>query len=202
MNKVFTDAYATLNGSEIRCKSTFTAENIAAIFSVATLFVLCNPDKVLSFVNDRVSNSEVLTCHLQIREKHEKSAPNIHQCNRWPLTLACGYGQAVPTNRFLATYQLDSAAFFYGGVASQLNSLSSAGVSSSNDVGFNCDFGSACSSCSSSSTGRNNARDSGLFSWFGGGGGRNGGNGGGGGGKGGSDATFAVSASIASSTSM
>jgi hypothetical protein len=41
------DAQARLPGKRIQCKSTFMAEHIASIFSVATLFVLCNPDKVI-----------------------------------------------------------------------------------------------------------------------------------------------------------
>jgi hypothetical protein len=28
-----------------------------------------------------------------------------HQCNKWPITLACGYGRPVPSNRFLASRQ-------------------------------------------------------------------------------------------------
>lgn len=31
-----------------------------------------------------------------------------HQCHKWPLTLACGYGKAAPTNRFIATRQRDT----------------------------------------------------------------------------------------------
>ncbi len=40
------DAEAELSGNTIECKSAFIAEHLASVFSVAMLFVLCNPDKV------------------------------------------------------------------------------------------------------------------------------------------------------------
>ena len=51
----FSDAQARMPGKRIQCKSTFMAEHIACIFSVATLFVLCNPDKVEVVWNDFLS---------------------------------------------------------------------------------------------------------------------------------------------------
>lgn len=40
------DAQARLNGRRMHCRSTQTAEHIASIFAIGTLFILCNPDKV------------------------------------------------------------------------------------------------------------------------------------------------------------
>lgn len=65
----------------MNCRSTQTAENLACIFSISTLFILCNPDK--------------------IRSKQDNT-PVGHQCQKWPMTLASGYGRSVPSNRFLA----------------------------------------------------------------------------------------------------
>ncbi|VDL86455.1 unnamed protein product, partial [Nippostrongylus brasiliensis] len=42
---VIGDAQARLPGKRIECRSTNTAEQIASVFCVSTLFVLCNPDK-------------------------------------------------------------------------------------------------------------------------------------------------------------
>lgn len=65
----------------MHCRSMQTAEHIASIFSIGTLFILCNPDKVRS-------QQDVTTVGWQ--------------CQKWPMTLACGYGRPVPSNRFLA----------------------------------------------------------------------------------------------------
>ncbi|PIO56361.1 hypothetical protein TELCIR_22240, partial [Teladorsagia circumcincta] len=73
-------AQARLPGKRIECRSTNTAEQIASVFCVSTLFVLCNPDKVRSR-NDSTSVG--------------------HQAHKWPLTLACGYGRQLPSNRIL-----------------------------------------------------------------------------------------------------
>ncbi|VDM24562.1 unnamed protein product [Toxocara canis] len=81
---VIGDAQARLPGKRIQCRSTLTAEHLACVFSVATLFVLCNPDKVRSRSDTTVVG---------------------YQCHKWPLTLACGYGKALPSNRYLATKQ-------------------------------------------------------------------------------------------------
>uniref|UniRef100_A0A0M3HR55 SHR-BD domain-containing protein n=1 Tax=Ascaris lumbricoides TaxID=6252 RepID=A0A0M3HR55_ASCLU len=78
------DAQARLPGKRIQCRSTLTAEHLACVFSVATLFVLCNPDK--------------------IRSRSDTTAIG-YQCHKWPLTLACGYGKTLPSNRYLATQQ-------------------------------------------------------------------------------------------------
>ncbi|EYC04497.1 hypothetical protein Y032_0087g2046 [Ancylostoma ceylanicum] len=77
---VIGDAQARLPGKRIECRSTNTAEQIASVFCVSTLFVLCNPDKVRSR-NDSTSVG--------------------HQAHKWPLTLACGYGRQLPSNRVL-----------------------------------------------------------------------------------------------------
>uniref|UniRef100_A0AC34RP08 Uncharacterized protein n=1 Tax=Panagrolaimus sp. JU765 TaxID=591449 RepID=A0AC34RP08_9BILA len=78
------DAQARLNGRRMHCRSIQTAEHIASIFSIGTLFVLCNPDKVRS---------------------RQDTTPVGHQCQKWPMTLACGYGRPVPSNRYLAQGQ-------------------------------------------------------------------------------------------------
>ncbi|KAI6202965.1 hypothetical protein M3Y94_00502000 [Aphelenchoides besseyi] len=76
------DAQARLNGRRIHCRSTQTAEHLACIFSIGTLFVLCNPDKIRSRADTNLVG---------------------HQCQKWPLALSCGYGQPTPSNRFLAS---------------------------------------------------------------------------------------------------
>ncbi|VDM59654.1 unnamed protein product [Angiostrongylus costaricensis] len=80
---VIGDAQARLPGKRIECRSTNTAEQIASVFCVATLFVLCNPDKIRSR-NDGTSIG--------------------HQAHKWPLTLACGYGRQLPSNRILQSH--------------------------------------------------------------------------------------------------
>lgn len=86
MHHVFSDAQARLPGKRIECRSTNTAEQIASIFCVATLFVLCNPDK--------------------IRSRNDSTSVG-HQAHKWPLTLACGYGRQLPTNRLLLSADQD-----------------------------------------------------------------------------------------------
>jgi hypothetical protein len=81
---VIGDAQARLNGRRMHCRSTQTAEHIASIFSIGTLFVLCNPDKVRT---------------------RQDSSPIGHQCQKWPMTMACGYGRPVPSNRYLSQGQ-------------------------------------------------------------------------------------------------
>jgi len=39
----FEDAQARLNGRRMHCRSTQTAEHLACIFGIGTLFILCNP---------------------------------------------------------------------------------------------------------------------------------------------------------------
>ena len=72
------DAQARLNGRRIHCRSTQTAEHLACIFSIGTLFVLTNPDKV--------------------RSRQENNVVG-YQCQKWPMTLACGYGRPVSARR-------------------------------------------------------------------------------------------------------
>ncbi|KAI6178251.1 hypothetical protein M3Y98_00480500 [Aphelenchoides besseyi] len=76
------DGSTRLNGRRIHCRSTQTAEHLACIFSIGTLFVLCNPDKIRSRADTNLVG---------------------HQCQKWPLALSCGYGQPTPSNRFLAS---------------------------------------------------------------------------------------------------
>lgn len=75
----------------MHCRSTQTAEHLACIFSIGTLFILCNPDK--------------------IRLKQDIT-PVGHQCQKWPMTMACGYGRPVPSNRFLASRHDNSVGLF------------------------------------------------------------------------------------------
>ncbi|KAI6233015.1 hypothetical protein M3Y99_00962400 [Aphelenchoides fujianensis] len=81
---VIGDAQARLNGRRIHCRSTQTAEHLACIFSIGTLFVLCNPDRPRSRQDTNLVG---------------------HQVQKWPVALACGYGQPTPSNRFLASRQ-------------------------------------------------------------------------------------------------
>ncbi|VDL79693.1 unnamed protein product [Nippostrongylus brasiliensis] len=67
----------------IECRSTNTAEQIASVFCVSTLFVLCNPDK--------------------IRQRNDNTSVG-HQAHKWPLTLACGYGRQLPSTRVLQSH--------------------------------------------------------------------------------------------------
>lgn len=70
----------------MHCRSTQTGEHIASIFAIGTLFILCNPDKIRT---------------------RQDVTPIGWQCQKWPMTLACGYGRPVPSNRFLALRQSD-----------------------------------------------------------------------------------------------
>ncbi|CAK5012208.1 unnamed protein product [Meloidogyne enterolobii] len=68
----------------MHCRSTQTAEHLACIFGIGTLFILCNPDKVRS-----------------VKDTNKIG----HQCQRWPMTVACGYGRSLPTNRLISAAQ-------------------------------------------------------------------------------------------------
>ncbi len=37
-----------------------------------------------------------------MRERSESTTVG-HQCHKWPLTLACGYGRSTPSNRYLSS---------------------------------------------------------------------------------------------------
>jgi len=76
------------------------AEHIACIFSVGALFVLCNPDKVLSVCRVHYSR-------MQLRSTSEQNGMG-HQCHKWPLTIACGYGRDVPSNTYLVKRTKDN----------------------------------------------------------------------------------------------
>ena len=77
------------------------AEHIACVFGVATLFVLCNPDKV------RAPND---------------TSPVGHACHKWPLALACGYGKNAPTNRYLIDRQQQGSSSATAGPSSSSQS--------------------------------------------------------------------------------
>uniref|UniRef100_A0A0R3S2L9 VWFD domain-containing protein n=1 Tax=Elaeophora elaphi TaxID=1147741 RepID=A0A0R3S2L9_9BILA len=81
---VIGEAQARLPSKRIQCRSIQTAEHLACVFSVATLFVLCNPDKVRS---------------------HSDTNSIAHQCHKWPLTVACGYGKTLLANRHTNSHQ-------------------------------------------------------------------------------------------------
>uniref|UniRef100_A0A1I7SDS2 AAA domain-containing protein n=1 Tax=Bursaphelenchus xylophilus TaxID=6326 RepID=A0A1I7SDS2_BURXY len=116
---VLGDAQARLNGRRIHCRSTQTAEHIACIFSIGTLFVLCNPDKVRS---------------------RQDTTMVGHQCQKWPIPIACGYGKPVPSNRYLVGRQEGAAC---DATPALLAMFGSAGLC---DSGAGC--GSACAGCS------------------------------------------------------
>lgn len=120
------DAQARLNGRRMHCRSTQTAENLACIFSIGTLFILCNPDK--------------------IRSKQD-STPVGHQCQKWPMTLACGYGRPVPSNRFLANRNDDSIGLFDVVPATMLMCSGMCDGSATNSACGACGSCGACASC-------------------------------------------------------
>lgn len=72
---------ADLSSHKLSTKSlTHVAEQIASIFSVATLFNICNPDQIRSS-----------------KESHGSAYP----CANWVLARAAGYGQPSPALRYL-----------------------------------------------------------------------------------------------------
>ncbi|ETN86510.1 hypothetical protein NECAME_05914 [Necator americanus] len=99
------DAQARLPGKRIECRSTNTAEQIASVFCVATLFVLCNPDKVGLFVD---SSTTLDYDMLQVRSRNDSTSVG-HQAHKWPLTLACGYGRQLPSTRVLQSQDAEGA---------------------------------------------------------------------------------------------